>query len=169
MSKLKPGDAVMTEDGQVGKVYGIDGAIVGVSLTGSVFLRQFQREELTRLVPDTGLEEQRHGMDEQMTDAEYLSATVDKIAASMPMASTQEHAHIERLRKIADSLRLEPQPGAVTRENLKRDLVSVINRHSAENGSNTHDFVLAQFLATCLSAFDEAVNERARLRGEEEA
>lgn len=43
---------------------------------------------------------------------------------------------------------------------FREDLQTVINRHSQENGSNTPDFVLANYLCHCLVAFDVAVNAR---------
>ncbi len=43
---------------------------------------------------------------------------------------------------------------------LREDIRSAINRHSAENGSNTPDFILAQYLEACLAAFDVAVQRR---------
>jgi hypothetical protein len=39
-------------------------------------------------------------------------------------------------------------------------LAVLLNRYSAENGSNTPDFVLAAFLNDCLAAFDLAVVRR---------
>lgn len=44
--------------------------------------------------------------------------------------------------------------------NLREEICSAINRSSAENGSDTPDFILAQFLTDCLTAFDTAVNSR---------
>jgi hypothetical protein len=35
-----------------------------------------------------------------------------------------------------------------------------LNRASAENGSNTPDFVLAEYLTDCLAAFDKATKAR---------
>ena len=43
---------------------------------------------------------------------------------------------------------------------LLEDIQTAINRHSAENVSNTPDFVLAQYLGHCLAAFDAAVKRR---------
>lgn len=43
---------------------------------------------------------------------------------------------------------------------LPEDIASAINRHSAENGSDTPDFILAEFLMRCLDAFDGALSER---------
>lgn len=43
---------------------------------------------------------------------------------------------------------------------LTTDLQRLLNRHSAENASNTPDFVLARYLVACLSAFGVAVQQR---------
>jgi len=43
---------------------------------------------------------------------------------------------------------------------LRKKIEDAINRCSAENGSNTPDFILADFLLGCLAAFDEATNAR---------
>jgi len=45
-------------------------------------------------------------------------------------------------------------------EEFARELAELINRHSAENGSNTPDFVLAEFLVQCLAALNNAVSRR---------
>ena len=45
---------------------------------------------------------------------------------------------------------------------FQEDLTSLINRHSAENGSNTPDFILAKYLGGCLDAFNAAVSDRER-------
>lgn len=51
---------------------------------------------------------------------------------------------------------------------LKDEIVSVLNRNSAENASGTPDFVLGEFLLGCLNAFDEAVALRERWYGRED-
>ena len=43
---------------------------------------------------------------------------------------------------------------------LREEINDAINRNSAENGSNTPDFILAEYLVDCLTAFDKAVNAR---------
>lgn len=43
---------------------------------------------------------------------------------------------------------------------LHDDIQNAINRHSAENGSDTPDFVLVAYLQACLAAFDAAVIQR---------
>ena len=37
---------------------------------------------------------------------------------------------------------------------LRDDITTVLNKHSAEGGSDTPDFILARFLLGCLEAFD---------------
>ena len=48
---------------------------------------------------------------------------------------------------------------------LRKDIESAINAHCAENGSNTPDFILAEYLTASLSAFDAAVDARERWYG----
>ena len=43
---------------------------------------------------------------------------------------------------------------------LKQEIEHVLNKHSAENGSNTPDYILAQYLAQCIETFDSAVMAR---------
>jgi hypothetical protein len=48
---------------------------------------------------------------------------------------------------------------------LRRDIETAINSNSAENGSNTPDFMLAEYLTDCLAAFDKAVIAREQWYG----
>jgi hypothetical protein len=48
----------------------------------------------------------------------------------------------------------------VEARSLASDIQHAINFHSAENGSNTPDFILAEYLLGCLAAFDKAVQMR---------
>jgi len=50
-------------------------------------------------------------------------------------------------------------------ETLRRKIESAINQMSAENGSNTPDFILAEYLTDCLAAFDKATMARDRWYG----
>ena len=43
---------------------------------------------------------------------------------------------------------------------FKKELEQLINRHSLENGSDTPDFILAEFLVDCLLAVNKMVNRR---------
>ena len=48
---------------------------------------------------------------------------------------------------------------------LRKDIETAINRHSAENGSDTPDFILAEYLIACLAAYDQAVTAREKWYG----
>lgn len=48
-----------------------------------------------------------------------------------------------------------------------KELTSLINRYSIENGSNTPDFILAKYLVNCLTVFEMRVNEREKWYGRE--
>lgn len=43
---------------------------------------------------------------------------------------------------------------------FEKELEQLINRHSQENASNTPDFILAQYLRSCLDVFATAVQQR---------
>ena len=45
---------------------------------------------------------------------------------------------------------------------FRDDLENLINKYSKENGSNTPDFILADYMAECLGAFDRAVERRTK-------
>ena len=46
--------------------------------------------------------------------------------------------------------------------NFRQELEQLLGRYSKENGSDTPDFILANFLANVLMELDGAVNARAR-------
>lgn len=50
-------------------------------------------------------------------------------------------------------------------EELRKKVEVAINECSAENGSNTPDFILAEFLTDCLTAWDKASMARERWYG----
>jgi hypothetical protein len=43
---------------------------------------------------------------------------------------------------------------------LEQELSATLNRYSAENKSDTPDFLLARYLITCLAAYNACVNDR---------
>jgi len=51
------------------------------------------------------------------------------------------------------------------KKNLPTELRELLNRHGAESRSNTPDYILAQYLTTCLNAWDTATQERDRWYG----
>ena len=57
------------------------------------------------------------------------------------------------------------ESGKVHGGDLEHALASALNRFSAENGSNTPDWILAQFLLRCLAAWNEGLHQRATWYG----
>lgn len=51
------------------------------------------------------------------------------------------------------------------RDSFRDRLEELINTHSRENGSNTPDHILADYLTGCLDVFDAAVIARERWYG----
>lgn len=45
-------------------------------------------------------------------------------------------------------------------EEFRKKIENLINIHSLENGSDTPDFILAQYLIDCLKTFDTALQAR---------
>jgi len=43
---------------------------------------------------------------------------------------------------------------------FRKELAAAINKHSKENGSNTPDFLLAEYLEKCLESFDTIITKR---------
>ena len=52
-------------------------------------------------------------------------------------------------------------------DKLRSEIELAINRASAENESNTPDFILSEYLTDCLTAFDKASNSREKWYGVE--
>ena len=52
--------------------------------------------------------------------------------------------------------------------NFRKEIEEAINRNSMENGSNTPDFILAEYLQHCLAAFDLATKRRDTWYGKEQ-
>ena len=51
---------------------------------------------------------------------------------------------------------------SVDRQSFRKQLSALINTYSQENGSNTPDYILAEYLVRCLDAFDDATMQRDR-------
>ena len=47
-----------------------------------------------------------------------------------------------------------------TKKSFRTELEKLINKHSRENGSDTPDFILTDYLMASLKAFDSAVVHR---------
>lgn len=72
--------------------------------------------------------------------------------------------------ETAGAMADEPDYSEVeARPTFQRELQSLINRYSAENGSNTPDFMLAEYLTDQLAIWDRTVNAREKWYGRENA
>jgi len=54
------------------------------------------------------------------------------------------------------------QESVVEEDSFKLSLARLINQHSLENGSDTPDFILADYLCQCLAVFNVTTKERKR-------
>lgn len=48
----------------------------------------------------------------------------------------------------------------MTKNEFKKELVVLINKYSMENGSNTPDFILAEYLTSCLTCYEDVITRR---------
>jgi hypothetical protein len=48
----------------------------------------------------------------------------------------------------------------VNLEKFEKELIQLINKHSIENGSDTPDFILAEYLVSCLINYQRIVKSR---------
>lgn len=48
---------------------------------------------------------------------------------------------------------------------FRKELETLINSNSMENGSDTPDFILAEYLTDCLATFDKTITEREKWYG----
>jgi len=63
---------------------------------------------------------------------------------------------------------MEEKPSYPKEPCFKEELTSLINKHSKENGSDTPDWVLANYLCGCLEVFEETVKIRSNWYGHKE-
>ena len=122
------------------------------------------------------------------TGAAYLSARFPEAAPEPTLASlygyvpnlTGGKGSVEYVRETRDKCQCEglvhiegcpyrvPTPSApaeATEDAFDAELRALLNRHSAENGSDTPDFLLADFLRLCLGAFEGIVRDRDKWHG----
>jgi hypothetical protein len=73
---------------------------------------------------------------------------------------------LEKLLADPNAVAVEITPaGEVVAKGLRHEIERAVNSVSAENGSNTPDFILAEYLVSCLAAFDRATWARERWYG----
>lgn len=59
----------------------------------------------------------------------------------------------------------DPNDPQARRYRLRKALAELLNKHSAENGSDTPDFILADHLMSCLDAWESSIIDRERWYG----
>lgn len=104
----------------------------------------------------------------------YANLAISRPAYDEIKAKLVEHEYVEAsaLEVPMQGIALVPEPESTDEPvpedtRLRDDIESAINRVSAENGSNTPDFILAQYLVDCLAAYDKAVTAREKWYGRE--
>jgi hypothetical protein len=73
--------------------------------------------------------------------------------------------HAARFYEQHGRLPEQPRKKDDNMEGLRGELAGVLNRQSAENGSDTPDYVLAEFLMACLAAWDAGTLARDKFHG----
>ena len=73
--------------------------------------------------------------------------------------ATWLRSEVERLNQVV-VLQGDCPDTVEEQKSFKEELCDLINRHSKENGSDTPDFILAEYLNNCLEAFDKSVDSR---------
>jgi len=103
--------------------------------------------------------------------AAYEAAIQDDLAANAQVDSMLDHIDPEK--------RLDDLNGKLTqvsnwlagsapeRHEMRAEFEKTINRHCAENGSDTPDFILAEYLTGCLATYDRALKAREQWYGRE--
>jgi hypothetical protein len=128
-------------------------------------LTRATREGVTRPVdPDVDAECEHLSAREIMERWPFVESTIESrvfFAKGREERATNTTGFDQAVR---DQVRRGGSPPAQRRA-LWTALREVLNAHSAERGSNTPDVILADYLAACLHAFDEAVRVRATWHG----
>lgn len=82
-----------------------------------------------------------------------------------PAAEKSPYRDGDRQGPRAVILNNAPMVDPERRAEIRRAIASVLNKHSAENGSNTPDFLLAEMLVGVLDVFNKAVRAREQWYG----
>jgi hypothetical protein len=104
-------------------------------------------------------------------DLESFWPTVDEMAQKAEVGGwailyPDDFRSISPAKQFEEGYTLLPDELSIPMEpSLHARIASAINCASAENGSNTPDYLLAHFLVGCLEAFDLAVQRRERWYG----
>jgi hypothetical protein len=106
-----------------------------------------------------------------MSNPNYREVTVSSkvcLVCGVLVADREQHALWHKGKAVPEQPPPPPQVGEPEGPTFKQELAEVINRHSMEGGSNTPNFILADFLGDCLAGFEYAVRQRNRWYGRKE-
>lgn len=92
------------------------------------------------------------------TDARLREIASGALAVRSPLTLTYAEQQAVCVEVI--ETRRQPMSETETDTVFRMELQSLLNSNCKENGSNTPDFILANFLCDCLRAFDLAANQR---------
>lgn len=103
-------------------------------------------------------------IDTNTVEGRYLIAALSKLTTESQRDKEPdevlEQCHLLQEQIYADAL---PIPEPQERPTFQKALEGVINSYSMERaGANTPDFLLAEYLTACLTAYAKAVNARER-------
>lgn len=98
--------------------------------------------------------------EENLDDLFYKTFDVDHPAM---LDYAEMKLELKRLRGLLEAQ--VSKANGDTEEDFTKELQSLINRHSKENGSNTPDFILAHYLNRCLDTFDIITKRREKWYG----
>jgi len=100
-----------------------------------------------------------------VTDYVFLAGEVDENT----QLSADSHKHIKPIGELSVAINepYNPSPDIKERDGntFTKELETLINRYSKENGSNTPDFILAEYLNDCIIHFNKAVMRRSEWYG----
>lgn len=66
----------------------------------------------------------------------------------------------DELRAVTRTVADDPERAQRRADGMRHELTSLLNRYCMESGSDTPDFILANYLMDCLRAFDLALQQR---------
>lgn len=100
-------------------------------------------------------------IDTNRAEGRLLMAALAKITTESQTDKTPD-AVIGECNELVDEMYPIPLPEdkVYVKPDFRHALSSIINSYSKENGSNTPDFILAEYLEGCLNTFNAATNQR---------
>jgi len=97
-------------------------------------------------------------------EGRLLMSAIARLTAKYEKDVTPDECLIQ-IAIVAEEMYDTPLPKSTEIPDFEHALTSVINKYSKENDSNTPDFILAQFLISCLDAFGITSLKRERWYG----